>query len=553
MDWQNEACTEIWKLYQKGVDYFNRQNLYSKTEEAYRFFLGDQWHGLESGGERMPVMNVIQPTVEYKVATVAQNNMSIHYSSMRPGSGEEEREVCELLDANAARQWELRKMDRMCWDVVKDACISGDAYVFFYDGEGNAPLIGNTDVYLSDEQCPDLQKQKYIILAERRFVSELREEAKKNGLTEDEIDLIQPDEPEHRTSDEERREVGEDEKCTSLLYMEKKDGVVHICRATRNVIYQKDTAVQSEDAEGNIAGKLTQYPIASLVWKRGRNSARGMGEVKELIPNQIEVNRLLARRLINAKITAFARLVYNGQMVENIDQLDEVGAAIEVQGGVSNVRDMVTYLNPAPMSGDAKELTDELITQTRELAGAGDAATGQVDPTQASGAAIVAVQEQAALPLNEQVAAFRQFVEDVASVWFAIWAAYNPNGLEVEIERDGMKQVEVIPAEVLQQMRVFIRIDVSPNNPYSKFAQEQAIQALFDSGAITFEEYVEALDDNASAPKAKLQEIIEKRQQAQEDQLQQAIGIIQQQQQTIQTMQQAMGGGAGNAVPVLPQ
>ena len=552
MDWQNEACTEIWKLYQKGVDYFNRQNLYSKTEEAYRFFLGDQWHGLESGGERMPVMNVIQPTVEYKVATVAQNNMSIHYSSMRPGSGEEEREVCELLDANAARQWELRKMDRMCWDVVKDACISGDAYVFFYDGEGNAQLIGNTDVYLSDEQCPDLQKQKYIILAERRFVSELREEAKKNGLTEDEIDLIQPDEPEHRTSDEERREVGEDEKCTSLLYMEKKDGVVHICRATRNVIYQKDTAVQSEDAEGNIAGKLTQYPIASLVWKRGRNSARGMGEVKELIPNQIEVNRLLARRLINAKITAFARLVYNGQMVENIDQLDEVGAAIEVQGGVSNVRDMVTYLNPAPMSGDAKELTDELITQTRELAGAGDAATGQVDPTQASGAAIVAVQEQAALPLNEQVAAFRQFVEDVASVWFAIWAAYNPNGLEV-IERDGMKQVEVIPAEVLQQMRVFIRIDVSPNNPYSKFAQEQAIQALFDSGAITFEEYVEALDDNASAPKAKLQEIIEKRQQAQEDQLQQAIGIIQQQQQTIQTMQQAMGGGAGNAVPVLPQ
>ena len=40
---------------------------------------------------------------------------------------------------------------------------------------------------------------------------------------------------------------------------------------------------------------------------------------------------------------------------------------------------------------------------------------GQIDPTQASGTAIIATRDQAALPLNEQVARYRQFVEDVGS------------------------------------------------------------------------------------------------------------------------------------------
>ena len=52
MDWQNEACTEIWKLYQKGVDYFNRQNLYSKQKRRTGFswgISGTGWRAAASG------------------------------------------------------------------------------------------------------------------------------------------------------------------------------------------------------------------------------------------------------------------------------------------------------------------------------------------------------------------------------------------------------------------------------------------------------------------------------------------------------------------------
>ena len=132
------------------------------------------------------------------------------------------------------------------------------------------------------------------------------------------------------------------------------------------------------------------------------------------------------------------------------------------------------------MSPDARQLSEELVSQTRELAGAGNAALGQVNPEQASGAAIIAARDQAALPLNEQIADFRQFIEDVAAIWFELWAVYAPVPL-------GLPPWQ-ISAEELGKLRVEIRIDVAPDGPLSHYAQEQALEKLFDRGAISFEE-----------------------------------------------------------------
>lgn len=162
----------------------------------------------------------------------------------------------------------------------------------------------------------------------------------------------------------------------------------------------------------------------------------------------------------------------------------------------------------------AKEIINDLIEQTRDLAGAGDAVTGQINPEKASGAAIIAVRDAAALPLNMQVADYKQFVEDIARIWFDMWRAYNPMGVEV-VDEDTQT---IIPAEELEGLEVDIRIDVSPTNPYSKYAQEQGLLNLFQAQAITFEEMVEALDDDSSLPKDKLMEIIEKREMQQQSQ-----------------------------------
>lgn len=543
---KKKEVTDIWGLYQKGVDYIHKINLVSETDEAHRFYSGDQWSGLQSGGEKMPCFNFIKGIVKYKIAVVAQNTMSAVYSNM----GQKDEmilEACEALNTHFRKQWELAKLDTQSWKIVKDACIQGDSYLFFPSEEViESQIIDNVNVLLGDEKNSNLQDQPYIILVERRFVEDVKKDAEKYKIKKLDLDLIQADEDHQNQLGDKNDVVSKNGKCTSLLYMYKDDnGVVHFSRSVRNIIYQPDTIIQGTDAEGNYTGKgLTKYPLVNFVWEDRKGTARGIGEVKQWIPNQIEVNKTLARRSIAVQQNAFGKLAYSENAITNPEDLDVVGAKIAVKNGsAQNINNMIAYLNPSTMSPDAKNLSDELVTMSKDLAGAGDSATGQIDPTKASGTAIIAVKDQAALPLNEQISTYKQFVEDLALLWFDIWLTYNPNGLEIIIEDEEQgEQMALIPPEILEGMKVNVRIDVSQNNPFSRFAQEQSLENLFAMQAITFDEYVEALDDDAAVPKGKLKDIIDKRQvQAQKDAMYEQT-ISQLEQQLNKTTQMLMGG-----------
>ena len=509
------TAVEVWRLYEKGMDYLRKIDLVERTDKAHRFYIGEQWKGIDAGGEELPIFNFIKPIVKYKVATVAQNVMSAVYSPIE-GRDPAQREACVLLNRHFAKKWERAKLDSLSWKVMKDACIQGDAYVYFGEGDDvtAAQPIDNVNIFLADEEESDLQAQKYIILRERRFVEDVRKEGAANGVDEATLALI--------TADRERNDdrIGEKQeqdftltggKCTCLLYLYKdEEGIVHCLKCTREAIYQPDAPIQAVDAEGNpLDLGLRSYPIVNFLWEDRKGSGRGCGEVEFLIPNQLEVNKTLARRVIAVKQSAFPKLAYMEQAVTNPEELDLIGGKIGVKnGGAQNINAMVSYLQPVNMSPDAKNLSDELIHQSRELAGAGDAAMGSVDPTQASGTAIIAVRDQTALPLNEQLSRYQQFVEDLAYLWYDLWVAYNPNGIEIETETG---EKTVIGRDVLEEMKVNVRVDVSQKNPFSKFAQEQALERLFQMQAIGFEEYVEALDDDAAVPKGKLEDILERR------------------------------------------
>lgn len=60
-------------------------------------------------------------------------------------------------------------------------------------------------------------------------------------------------------------------------------------------------------------------------------SARGVGVVETLIPNQIEVNRTLARRAICVKRYSFPTVVYDQDKLLQPESLGTVGASIGVK------------------------------------------------------------------------------------------------------------------------------------------------------------------------------------------------------------------------------
>ena len=432
---QEKECTDIWRRYQAGKDHHNRTNMYTQAEKCHRFYEGDQWHGLQAGDEELPMLNFIKPICRYKIVMVAMNDTAILFSPM--DNDPKKAEICEALTAFAAAQWEKGKLDSKKWAVVKNACITGDHYLYCFDERTPSEsvvtdmtprlkmrLIDKTALYLADEQEPNLEEQEWIIIAERVPVENVRRQAKDNGLPEAEIRRIVSDEADETQlgvtgADEVQTDSG---KCTSLLFMRKTDGGVAFCRSTQAVVYQPMQTIRGLDV----------YPVCGMRWEEKMGSARGVGVVERLIPNQIEVNRTLARRAICVKRYSFPTVVYDQDKLLAPEKLGVVGASIGVKNLNANpVGSFVQYLSPAPISGDAANLQAELVGTSRELEGAGEAATGQVDPTKASGEAIKAARDQSAISLNEQSAAYKQFVEDLAMIWYKLWVAYSVRGLRL--------------------------------------------------------------------------------------------------------------------------
>ena len=534
---EDKTYTKIWQLYQKCKDYLDKKGLVTKTERNWNFYLGNQWVGCNTGGEELPVLNFIAPVIKYKVAVVSQNSMTAKYSDMENTA--DLTQIYDLLNKNFAQSWEKSKMESKTWEIIKNAAIQGDSYCFWEDDRTDKPpkILPNTSVLLGDENITELQEQPYIIIRERLEVEAVRRRAKENGIAKKDRELIVGDDNPTTENGVILNKYEVSHKVTSLLYMTKENGIVKIARSTAQCVYEPLHAL-----EGDVTG-LHSYPICSMIWEPQPYNARGMSEVAQMIPNQLEVNKTAARRAITVKLCAFPRIAYDSSTVQNPEDLDTVGKPIEVSGGgAQSVSQQVSYLNATNISSDAKYLQDDLLQMTKDLAGASDYATGNVNPEQASGQAIIAVRDSAQASLNENVARFKQFVEDTALLWFDMWVAYNPEGVQIDTtDESGARIVKVITQEELQQLKPTVRVDVSQDNQWTKLSEQQWLDNMFDRQQISLEEYAELAPDNGTVPKGKLRAILTKRaqQQAQQQALQQQELLEQQQMGMVESPEQS--------------
>ena len=505
--------TDIWQKYEKCKNYMDGKSIVSKTERNWNFYIGDQWNGIKTGGQELPMLNFIKPIVQYKVSSVAQNAMTAVYSDMDANPSLQP--VYEKLNKYWQQCWEKSKMNQTAWKALKAAAIQGDSYVYWEDADILSPptVIPNTCIFLSNENIDNIQEQEYIIVQERWSYDACVAHARKNKISEKEIKLITTDN-DTQSQIFNKKEV--DDKVTVLFYMEKKDGVVRVGRATKTAIIEPVEPIQSMK-DGKPLKSLSVYPIIPYVWEQVPNSARGVGEVEQLIPNQLELNKTLARRSMAVSIGAYPRLAYDANAIENPEDLNKVGVAIAVNGGgAQSINQMISYLNATNISSDADKLSNDLLQITKDLAGATDYALGNVNPEQASGTAIIAVRDSAQVPLSEQVARYRQWAEDVSLLWLDLWIAYNPDGISFMADtEEGQIKVDITQEE-LNALKPTVRIDVSPDNQWTKLAEQQSLDNLFMNNQLTLEEYVEATPDNSSIPKAKLKAIIDKRKQEQQ-------------------------------------
>ncbi len=517
MDLKELKETEVWQLYQRGKSYLYMMNVYSDTDKNHRMYNGNQWEGLKIKSIEPVQLNFIKPVVKYKVAVINQNLWGIVYN---PDNFEEDfrdtaSQLCKLLNLKAANIWEKDRMDIKIRKISKEAAINDEAPMYLrYDNDKKMPIsekISKNDIYYGDENNSEIQTQPYILIRQRKSVIEARNLAVSEGVPKEELEkIIGDNQTWEEAGDQAKYEV--DDKVTIITKFYKNNGKVYYTMATRYLDIIKD------ENSG-----LTRYPIAHMLWEDKEGSARGEGEVRNLIANQIEVNKTLMRRALVAKQTAYPQKIVNVDAIENPSAVDTVGGTIKVKGKqVEDVKKMFAITQPMQMSSDVELLQNDLIKTTRELAGAGDITTGAVNPETASGKAILAIQNASQQPLVEQMASLKDFIEQISLIWLDMIITYNPNGLILQDKSinqiTGEETITPIKVneEALTKLKASVKIDITPISAYDKYAQELSMENLLKGGWFSpqkigqLETYVEALPDNSTMPKQQLLELIKK-------------------------------------------
>ena len=508
--------TEPWELYKKGENYANLQNRYFLVNRNIRFYNGDQSDGLKIKSIEPVSLNFIKPVLKFKVGIVNESNRALKFNADNVDNIEHRQDaknICDLLNTRIARLYENNQMDFKFKKFALECAITGESvgYVYHDDQSNNevTDILSTLDIYYSDETSDDIQRQAYILIKQRLTVIEAQELARKNNVPEENIKLIMGDNETENEAGADSQEF--DDKVTVVVKFYKKDNVVHFERATRYVIINEDTSTG-----------LSLYPLFHMNWEDKIGSARGIGEVEPLVYNQLEVNKTLMRRSYVAKSIAYPQKIYNMSKITNPDAINQVGGIIKAKGeDLDDVSKVFQITRPMQMSPDVAQLQQELINTSRELANASNAATGQVNPTEASGKAILAVQRASEQPLNDQVNSFNKAIEDYGRILFDFITTYYNDGLTLEkIENDPLTNEESITrkkvtATQLKNLKASISVDVTPKSAYDKYAQEISLENLAANQNFMnnswLKDYVSLLDNDSVMPKIKLEDLIRKR------------------------------------------
>lgn len=554
--------TEDWLTYERGKDYNNSINLYNNVDKVERFVAGDQWKGVVNNGLPLPVFNIMKRVITHFIAAVLSQKVKMQFSPAHvpeppdPNDPEAQPEdpndkyhrmIGEVLNDEADKLWERLKMDTILRFALKDSAVSGDmaGWSFWNEllktaatVEGAQPmgdidfnLLDNVQVYFDNVNDRDVQRQPGILVAFRSLVKDLRREAEANGLAPEQIELIVGDsDTQEMAGDRGKLELdvkgdSESAKCTTLLRLWK---VVDEQTGDETVYWRKSVKAVTIIEEVNTG--LSLYPVVWGSWDFRKNSYHGQPIGLELIPNQIYVNKMFAMVMKSMMNTAFPKVIYNTSLIKKWD--NRIDKAIPVNA-TEDINKVAMYLRGADVSQAVMATIDAAVKYTMDFLGANDAMLGNIKPDNHS--AIVAVTQNAMIPLETIKGNLYQWVEDLARIWYDMMA--NFYGVRQVIYQG--QRVAFDFAE-LKEIQMNIKIDVGPSTYWSEIASAQTLDGLLKAGKIEFLQYLERMPDGFIPQK---QELIEDIKKAIKQQEEQAKAMAAQQAEQAKAMALSRGGG----------
>ena len=504
---------KIWKQYCAGLDFNNKLRLVENVANNENFFVGKQWEGVVSNGLPTPVFNILKQIVLHQVATITSDNFTISATPLRANANDKRLEMAsQVVNSELRALFKVNKLPNLSRIMMRNAAVDGDGCMFTYfdpdaptglDGIKGAiktEIIDNTRVLFGNPNSRNVQSQPYIIIWKRRQIDDVKDEARANGLSEEEIQNISADTDDNNS----RMDSYVDDKCTVLtkLWRDKKTGTIWGCEVTKGAVIRKPYDV-----------RIKSYPVTWICWDYVQECYHGQALITGLIPNQEFINKAYAMAMLSQMTSAFPTKLYDRTRVTK--WTNQVGAQIAVDGSVEGV---AKILEPAQISPQIAQFINSTIENTQSLTGATAAALGNTRPDNTS--AIIALQRAAAIPAEITKQNLYECLEDLGRIYIEFMAAYYgtrpvdiPAAVAVGDEiaqfanaNVGMMQQEFDFAQ-LEDCPMTIGLDVGASSYWSEVASMQTLENLLQLGLITVADFLERIPDGYVA---KRQELLDK-------------------------------------------
>lgn len=504
---------KIWKQYCAGLDFNNKLRLVENVANNENFFIGKQWEGVVSNGLPTPVFNILKQIVLHQVATITSDNFTISATPLRASANDKRLEMAsQVVNSELRALFKVNKLPNLSRIMMRNAAVDGDGCMFTYfdpdaptglDGIKGAiktEIVDNTRVLFGNPNSRNVQSQPYIIIWKRRQIDDVKDEARANGLSEEEIQNISADTDDNNS----RMDSYVDDKCTVLtkLWRDKKTGTIWGCEVTKGAVIRKPYDV-----------RIKSYPVTWICWDYVQECYHGQALITGLIPNQEFINKAYAMAMLSQMTSAFPTKLFDRTRVTK--WTNQVGAQIAVDGSVEGV---AKILEPAQISPQIAQFINSTIENTQSLTGATAAALGNTRPDNTS--AIIALQRAAAIPAEITKQNLYECLEDLGRIYIEFMAAYYgtrpvdiPAAVAVGDEiaqfanaNVGMMQQEFDFAQ-LADCPMTIGLDVGASSYWSEVASMQTLENLLQLGLITVADFLERIPDGYVA---KRQELLDK-------------------------------------------
>jgi hypothetical protein len=500
-----------YQLYQSGLDYNNKLHYYETVDKNYRFYEGDHWYGVAANGQPTLIMPVYQRVADHEIATILSSPLKAQFSienfdSNAEGADDKQHSI-DVLNHKCEDKWEKDKIDSMLRECLIDGFNTGDYCIYVtWDGNINTKqyngidpqtqmpieiigefkneLIDGGNVMFGNANDRRVEPQPYILLIGRGLVKDLREKAKANGISKEDILKITGDtDYQQQIGDRGKIEIDSDNeensKCLYIIKLWKQNGTVWTRQSTKYALIEKDKDTG-----------LKRYPVAWGNWKKRKGSYHGQAPGTGMVPNQISINTLYSMIVYHMRMTAFGKVIYDSTKIDK--WTNGAGKAIPVNGEITNV---AKQLETGQMNQGIFNFATDLIVQTKDLNGANDAALGDVNPEQASGIAIVSTAKQSAIPLETPSENLKQFVEDLMLIWEDFIESKYTVPRQIGYQEKGISKVDTINGQEYQTIPLSIKIDVGPSAQWSEITSVATLDKLLLNKEISLLQYLERLPD----------------------------------------------------------